>query len=1135
MTAPRDPLYAQILEGLEAGPDPDLFERVAIGLLPEIFPGLVPVRGGSDLGMDGELPGEGERGGPVIVTTGRDVIGNLTQNLSSYLKTGKPGRRCVIATSRALTARRRENLRKRATGLGFAVHQILDRHAMADLLYRDAARRKELLGITGEPPALSPIAPGGRRLVDIEPVGRQEDLEWLRRTAGDRVLVGEPGSGKTFLLQLLAREGLGLFLTRSNAAAIADAVREQAPRVIFVDDAHSDAERLTWLQHAREELDAEFDILAVTWPGYTDEVMAALGGPERVERRDLELLTRDEILEIIRALDVLLSDAYMRELVDQSHNKPALAVTLAQLVRRGDHESLQAVFKGEVLEGEVLSQLKTLAGEDVRSELASIALAGDAGLTVEELATLLGESSSEALRKVTTIAAGGVISVRPGRHLTVSPGQLRFALVRSVFFDPEAPSLDYRSMLSSLPDRRSAVETIVHAALWGAEISASEIVELLDEDSTQSTWRALAAHPPTAAWAVDNFQGPASNIARYALESAPGKVIPKVLQEAAGAGDLSLTANPHPALRVLQEWVQRIEDARQRAVPRRRTLAQSAVRFADDGGDLGAAIAAALIALSPMLKGLEPDAGLGRTIRIRSGILTPSQLRKVEEIWKTVRPLFERAKEWPWASLEGTLWYWIYPVQATMGKTVRDEIEAAARNIAELILRDILELADGHIGLAAAIRRLGARIDLEFDGPMDPVFEVLFPSDRKDLAKAYEGSGELTAEMAELAASWLKAGPERATVEIQRVEREAASIGQTWPRATPSVISRLAEMVPAPVEWLRVFREMDVPVDLVAPFLKRISEERPDGWQGIATSALEDPNLRPYAASFLLTEQELPKRIETALVDALSDVPMVVETSSLRNEVPVVRLSHLLEVEDSVVAAAVAIGHWTAKPRGWIDPKVATGWKQAILRIPPVPEQGTARFARFEFWLGAILAADPELANEWLLRRVELDQLAWAFNERSPLARAVGALEQGARVELVGRLPAGHFVLDQLLPEIVKRDPAIYGAVLLRSDFSENLKRAPLHGVPDERWAALAEVALAAGHGPECIADASFQGVQVVSGYGVEHWGRWREAFQELLEGSTGALHQVAEYGLREAERRIEQGRASERAEAVGR
>src|SRR5258707_8950643 len=105
-----DPFYEEILKVLAGPLDKDRFELCAASLLTREFPTLVPIRGGTDSGMDGVTAGDG----PFLVcTTGKEVIRNLTGSLKSYLKNGGTHRSLVLATSQELSQTRRQNLQKR--------------------------------------------------------------------------------------------------------------------------------------------------------------------------------------------------------------------------------------------------------------------------------------------------------------------------------------------------------------------------------------------------------------------------------------------------------------------------------------------------------------------------------------------------------------------------------------------------------------------------------------------------------------------------------------------------------------------------------------------------------------------------------------------------------------------------------------------------------------------------------------------------------------------------------------------------------------------------------------------------------------------------------------------------------------
>jgi hypothetical protein len=96
----------------------------------------------------------------------------------------------VLATSRELTQRKRRNLEKRAEEKGFVLVQVYDQAAMSVRLYRDPAWCLELLNLTGAPSALSVVPRTRRPILGENLIGRDGDLEWLRASSGDRLLIG---------------------------------------------------------------------------------------------------------------------------------------------------------------------------------------------------------------------------------------------------------------------------------------------------------------------------------------------------------------------------------------------------------------------------------------------------------------------------------------------------------------------------------------------------------------------------------------------------------------------------------------------------------------------------------------------------------------------------------------------------------------------------------------------------------------------------------------------------------------------------------------------------------------------------------------------------------------------------------
>ena len=119
-----------------------------------------------------------------------------------------------------------------------------------------------------------------------------------------------------------------------NRGEIAAELRQQAPPSLIVDDAHVERDLLTELLQLRREMGLSFDLIACSWPGDQDGIIQALGLAE-TEVHSLDLLTRDQILAVIKGAGVFGPDGLLREIIDQAEGRPGLAVTLTHLCLHG--------------------------------------------------------------------------------------------------------------------------------------------------------------------------------------------------------------------------------------------------------------------------------------------------------------------------------------------------------------------------------------------------------------------------------------------------------------------------------------------------------------------------------------------------------------------------------------------------------------------------------------------------------------------------------------------------------------------------------------------------------------------------------------------------------------------------------
>lgn len=1093
-------------------------------LLREVFPGLVPVPGGNDAGMDGAVAQVEGEPFPVVCTTGEDVHGNLAGSLDSFLKRGLSSRKVAVATSRTLTPSETRALFELATEKGFTLLQVFERSAVAFLLYRDTGWCKRLLGLTGQPSALSVVPPSRRPLVEIQLRGREDAIEWLRTTSGDRIVVGEPGSGKTYLFQSLIRNGWpALFLVDDDETAIANAIRDQSPGVVIVDDAHVIPERLVRLRRLRTEIQCEFDIVAATWPGARDDVREALGNPAESRILKLELLTRNQILEIFHELDVRPRDEILRDLVTQAANKPGLAVTIALLWKQGDW---QKILDGTVLSRTLSTLFKGLTGARTADVLAAFSLGGPRGMSLEAVSNFLGLPIVEVKEIAAGLAAGGVLSEVDGENLVVRPEALRSALLREVFFSGSALRFDYRKLLPFAPSIEKAVEEIVRAKVYGAVVPPDALHDLVLRFGSRWAWKVLAlAGTEDARWVMTHYPGDLLDIASELLRRVPEIAVPKIFARTAEIADAGELRHDH-LMNLLSSWARDARVGLDEAMRRRRMLGRAARDFLLAGGDRGIGVYGIAIALSPTASGSSLDPGMGNTLNLLSGLLHVEGLRQIESIWEESRGAIQEIDKASWGHLSSMLWDWLHPSYSARGGSVLDEQIQVMRSCAQKMLRDLALRSQDRPGLAAELSRLAKKIELDLDLKTDPVYEILYPEPDSSVEDRREREASQKVAIEKLALEWAGYPPKKAAARIAFYEREARRAGHTGLQNAPALCRALAGFVEEPEAWLRELLAEDLRGHLLSPFLDRLVELRREGWQKEVESALALDPLVWSALSVILTLPDPTPDLLSRALERLADFPMLIETLCLRNEVPLPTLRLLFHLPWESALAAV-VGEWVSDPEGEVREEIRTEWRTAILRAKTGDYEEATETVGLQYWLGVILARDADLSFDWLRARLREDDLPWSFLGDSPFAHAVRALRREQRQELLRELQPIS-ILRSLIPGLVEKDVDLFRNLLaLPSLVDYHLE--PLEGLPDQDWEGLALAALEAGYAPSRVAAATFESSFSFAGSGIEYWSRWDEAFAKLEDHSSKALREVARYGRQEAQRQIQKAQETQR------
>ena len=1103
--AGRDPLHQKILEGLNGELNPQVFEDAVCDLLRDTFPTLFPVRGGMDAGMDGAIAdGQGEAF-PLIATTGKDVIGNLTKSLVSYSNRGGRRRKALLATSQPLTPTKRSNLEKRAREKGFELIQIVEQRGIADLLFRDADWRLKLLGISGTPSALSSITLSKRPQLELTPVGREAELKWLREGTGDHILSGQPGSGKTFLLQHLIRQGWpGLFLISRDETEIVDALRAQEPGfTVIVDDAFTEPDFLVRLRWLREETKAEFAILATTWPHSLDPVREHLGADLPVQT--LEPLFRNDIVEIYHQLGIELGNDLMRVLVDQACNQPGLAATLGLLMLRGAWEE---VLTGKALSRNLLESARTILGKEAAPLLAAFALGGEKGMHVDAVGEFLRLDLAELWRQTTRLAAGGILTQVDRNVLAVRPHQLRSALLGSVYFSEV--SMPYKGLIDKAPSLGSAAEALAVAATYGIPVPDAELRELLlradaadpwrelTEDGTPwarivphaesfDAWQAMAlTSEANACWVVESFPGDVLLLADEILTRAPQHILPQIFKRLGGAQVGRVDPQD-----ILFRWTKRPMGSVKEAMSRRRLLALEIVRFLQIGGDTHTGLQALRAALSPRLESTSRDPGTGDKVSVSWGLLPVEELWELGDLWTQVLPLLSRVTTSEWAPLSDILFQWLSPESAvTPGEAVPEETVEALLILSRQLIQGVGPLVRESPGLCHELNWRGEQLGLSLNLPLDCTFELLYP---RELGPVPSGEPD-SAALADLATRWSSEDPKAVAQRLVFYEREATQTSRFWPRHTGEVCRLLSQRVMALEDWLEAWSSEGLAAELAEPFLRRLVEQGSEGWDVSMERWLGVPSWTASVARLLAAVGALPPTLSKRVLAHLLEKPDLIFSLSLGRKLAPEWLHPLLSAGGEAAVAA-AVGLAAAHPESPVPEDLREPWRHAILDAG-----GETREASIQFELARALAADEALAFDWLCARFASAQIPMMWLvlgvEHEPFLKALRALGTQRRIRLLKKA-CPKLGMGEFLVHVVGRDVLVFEA-LLRQNGLRDYHLYPLRGMPNDEWIPLARTALQAGWSKEGIAVAAMTGSHSWVGSGLEYWSRWDRAFAKL-------------------------------------
>ena len=668
-----------------------------------VNPSIICEEGGDDGGFDGVGVDQSGRKIQVISTIRKDVIGNVTSNLKQSNQFDKIKRSIIVVTSTKLTPRRKRNIAKRIKELGHISIGLYDRSACVSFIYSSPRWRKKLLGIEGKRPALSTFSANHRSRLDVGTIGREESISWLHGIQTDSLLIGQPGSGKTHLLYELVRVGQGYFLVSDDFNHLADSIRSLKPKMIMVDDAHSEIDIIRRLVQLRHDVDAEFIILAAVWEGFEKDAVRALGG-DNVSKHYLEPLTPKEILEVIKAAGVYGPDWLLEEIISQSLGKPGLAVTIAKnVVLLG---KANEVFTSSHLLFEtrkVLEQFKWEKGNEI---LPYFALGGRCGMSIEVVASVVGETPIRLREAASSLGAAGILDIRANNCVAVVPARLGQLLIRDLLFHQtnlRASREELKPLIENVPSHHELCFNLcICKRLGGAvpdEMIRGEFIGKLFPNgerhahykyALQRYGDALRAYARTDSsaclWIFDNIPGSVSVLGTDGLSMAPEDYIPQIFETE--SVEISPFSNSD-LLPTIKDWIQSGDSIGLPNIERRKALLKSTLDLIKRKGSNDTAVVALLYVIDIEYNSTGSPPGDPNMVTFSFGVFPKNTVKEVWTLWPRVLDGLNDLSSQHCKIVNKVLHSWTFPESRFEG--ISDEYRAWIKDRAKTMISSLLE------------------------------------------------------------------------------------------------------------------------------------------------------------------------------------------------------------------------------------------------------------------------------------------------------------------------------------------------------------------------------------------------------------------------------------------------------------
>ena len=633
-----------------------------------------------------------------------------------------------------------------------------------------------------------------------------------------------------------------------NREQIANDLRSLTPEAVIVDDAHVHPTSIGTLTQLRNEVHADFRIIATCWPGEAEGIRSKL------QIRHPNVLTLDRIdadtmIEIIKSVGIRGPNELLYAIRSQAAGRPGLAATLAQLCIVGD---VGTATSGEGLVDSIAPDLDRVLDIDSMRLLAPFALGGDAGARQEDVAEQLNMCLLETSTALTKLGAAGIIRDRGDAAISVEPPPMRWVLVRRAFFGGPG-SLPVERFLSAVRNGTDALATLIGARAQGADVP--DLERLLGEANSKSLWVKYASvGPETTRFVLARHPEIIGELAEPALAHLPDKAISMLLSR---MGDqCSGGAASESALRPLKQWIAAGNPRGwDEALKRRQTLLRCAEAWWRGSRITTVSVAAMCVALDPDFDFMSPDPGAGTRITFSKATLGVGVIVPLATSWPAVMTVVKEAIDVPWANLLTLVSAWCYARLSAEPQT-RD----AAEQFLSRMLNDLASASRQFPGVQHRIATIAKRADATVRTTLDAAFECLFPQDPYDAEDLDREHKRLAENAQNLAEHWRNCTADDVSSFLERLETEARLAGIDYPRLTPVFCWTLAKACMDSATVAKVFIRDHLPADVVKPFLWEAVSGEPSAWS-IVSDCLDTSLYVVIGVELAICHENTPPKI----------------------------------------------------------------------------------------------------------------------------------------------------------------------------------------------------------------------------------------------------------------------------------